>query len=280
MKNLNLIDNDLKPQFGFTKNEYARLPESVLPTQKDEISGLWDATKAPMRRYKSETPTSSTTDPLIKGYIPISTKDSNLPPNAGIQPTYTGPLIKDELENTVVTDDRQRQIEQEARRQKAQSEQQATYNENQRKTQLTQLGELLSKRSTEQMALEQPGMYEDLNTRGLLRSSELGNSLSRRRAEMETANQNNLAEQALAYGDIGIAEKQAILDRQQGFQTAGTQARLGLEDAEAQKQLAMTLAELSKPSAPQGKSNTEKWVQGIQTATGVGGALFPKGTKG
>lgn len=234
----------------FTKQEYAKLPENVLPTKDQVTSGMFDETLAPIRRYAPTTPTGTTT---------ADGKTVTLP--------------GDPLGNTVVTDPRQRQIEEEALRQEEQSRLMAEQSKTARETQLTELADLLTKRSTETFNLEKPGMYEDLNTRGLLRSSALGDRLSTRAQELERENQNSIAQAKLGYGDANLTDVQNILASKQGFQTAGLQARLGLEDAEAQKQLAITLAELSKPKAASGKSSGEKWAQGISTAANVGTAI-------
>lgn len=245
-------------KLGFTKQEYAKLPESVLPTQKDVKEGVFDETYAPFKRYPTTTDT-GTTEPI----------DTTITPGGGEKVgDYTGPKIEDPYGAAITTDARQKQIEEEALRQRAQQEQQTTYQKTERAKLLEELGGLLSQRTTEQMSLETPGMLEDLNTRGLLRSSQLGQSLSQRRGEFERGNQMALSQTALGYGEQNIADTASILARQQGFQTAGLQARLGLEDAASQEQLAITLAELSKPASPQGKSSGEKWAQGI-TAVGA-----------
>lgn len=240
-------------KLGFTKQEYAKLPESVLPTKEQVTQGLFNETLAPIRRYRPGTP-------------------SNV--GTGTTGNQTVTLPGDPLGNTVVTDPRQRQIEEEALRQEEQSRLMAEQSKATREAQLTELADLLTKRSQEVFNLEKPGMYEDLNTRGLLRSSALGDRLSTRAQELERENQNALAQIKLGYGEQNLTDIQNILANKQGFQTAGLQARLGLEDAEAQKQLAMTLAELSKPKQPSGKTSGEKWAQGISVGADAAGTII------
>ena len=133
---------------------------------------------------------------------------------------------------------------------------------------LDELGSLLTQRSAQQFSENAPGILEQLNTRGVLRSSGTGEALAREQARLEQENQYNLAQTALGYGQANMDDIANMLGRQQGWQSAGLQARLGLEDAEAQKQLAITLAELSKPAEPKGKTSGEKWVQGINALSG------------
>ncbi len=259
-------------QLPFTKQEYAKLPDSVLPTQEDVKSGMFDETRVPIRRY-APVVTKPTEPTPTDGNLPAPTPVTPPGPDAGVAvPEYTGPKIVDEYKNAVVTDERQKQIEEEAIRQQAQSQQQIESNKQTREDTLAALSKLLTERTQSQLTEKMPGIYEDLNTRGLLRSSELGNATAREAKSLETANQSALAEKLLGYSDTGIAEQSDMLNRAQGFQSAGLQARLGLEDAEAQKQLAITLAELSKPSTSSGKTNTEKWMQGISTTADVANA--------
>lgn len=239
----------------FTKAEYANLPDSVLPTEADIKAGKFDETLAPMRRYAPPAPGT----PGSPGTPPPNTG-----PGAGTPvPGYTGPQIVDEYGNTVVTDARQRQIEEEGLRQRAQTQQQVEANRIARQEALNKLGTMLTGRTTQLMNDRMPGVYESLNSRGLLMSSELGNATAREARTIEEANQQMLAQTQLGNESLSLEEQGQMLGRLQGFQSAGLQARLGLEDAEAQKQLAITLAELSKPSQPTGKSSGEKWAQGI-----------------
>ena len=109
-------------------------------------------------------------------------------------------------------------------------------------------------------------------------SSELGNATAREARQIEEANQQMLAQTQLGNESLSLEEQGSMLGRLQGFQSAGLQARLGLEDVEAQKQLAITLAELSKPSQPTGKSSGEKWAQGITAGAGILAAIPSGGT--
>lgn len=109
------------------------------------------------------------------------------------------------------------------------------------KSQLGSLNNLLTKESDRQFDLSRPGLYEDLNARGLLDSSALGESLAREKGNLESQRQF-----ALGQAEIGG------LDAIRQMQTGGLQRQFSLQDFDSQSALAREIAAMQSQGQSQG----------------------------
>lgn len=262
----------------FSAREYAALPESVLPTQQEVNSGLVPLNLLPaLQRFKPEptTPTPAV-NPGVGG-------QPGQPGQNGGQtqvpdPAHPGqfiniPVVGDPLQNSVPKTIDQSIIEQEGQRQAEQSRQ-AYEAENSLRTQrLTDLAGLLTKQSNDQLNVDSPGIYEDLNSRGLLRSSGLGEALAREKAQLATTNANTLTQQGLTDRDAQIQGIQDILAQTQSFQTSGLERKFTLEDFQKEADLSRQLGASYAPQIQGGKSVLSGVLGGVGTGAAAGGAI-------
>lgn len=130
------------------------------------------------------------------------------------------------------------------------------------KNQLGSLGDLLSKESDRQFSLSQPGIYEDLNSRGLLNSSALGESLAREKGNLEGQRQ-------FALGNAELGGLDAI--RQ--MQTAGLQRQFSLQDFQSQSDLARQIADMQSQGQPQGGNGLAGALAGGLSGAGTGAQI-------
>ncbi len=260
----------------FSNQEYAKLPDSVLPSQDDVNKGMFDPTGAPLQRFKTA-PTPAVNPgpgtPSTPG-APNTTAGNNanttpgaVTPNqqTGNSPVYTAnpdnPPPYGGLQSTNASGsyDAQR-IAQEAALQQQLSTQSQEGVTAKRQQYLNDLSGLLTQRNQTQMAYDSPGIYEDLNSRGLLRSSELGNAMSRESAKLNADTTNQLAQ----YGVQGETGDLSNLTNIQNQYNAGRNSALSrefsVEDYNKQvqtgKDLGQQYASL-KPQAPSTKQQAE-----------------------
>jgi len=147
------------------------------------------------------------------------------------------------------------------------------YEQNQalRQQYLGELSGLLTQQSERQFQESLPGMYEDLNTRGLLRSSALGDRMSTEQAKLAQQVQEQLAMQSLQ--DRGMALNELTGAQGQYFDDRGgaIQRRFSLEDyarqIDASKLLGQTMAPVSQYSG--GKNSAQNASLAMQ-AGGLG----------
>lgn len=114
----------------------------------------------------------------------------------------------------------------------------------------SEMAEMLNAQMERQFSDQVPGYLEDLNTRGLLRSSALGDRLSTERARMSAGVNEQLAQQ-------GFTDRYGSLDKQTGIQDQylqGRQSALGrkfsLEDYARQIEASKLLGEATSPVTP------------------------------
>lgn len=229
----------------FTRQEYAQLDASVLPTEQDVNSGLIARDSMPFQRYKN--PTGGGTD-AQGNPIPV---DINLGTDRGA-------------------------VELEAQRQAGQlqgtlDQQKALRDENRRK-----LAETLAADRDEAFSRAIPTLSEEANTRGMYRSTGFGELLANKYTDLTRDVQSKLAEAEYGDSEKYVGGLGDIANVRAGFQTSGLQREFGLEDAARSADLARQLAILSRPSESSGKSGGEKWAQGIQTGAEVVSAFKPK----
>lgn len=141
---------------------------------------------------------------------------------------------------------------------------------------LSELGDLLTQRNERQFGEIRPEIYEDLNTRGLLRSSALGNSLASEQAKLEAAAQEQLALQGLQdrkanLSDISGVNNQYLMGRQQAL---GRQ--FSLEDYARQVSASKLLGEAMAPvtATYNGGKNSAQTTQSLASLAQAGAAFF------
>lgn len=148
---------------------------------------------------------------------------------------------------------------------------------NARKNYLTDLGKLLEEQQTRQLSSELPGIYEDLNTRGLLRSSDLGNQLSRRQQELAAITSAKLAEQGLAYNDEYTSGLGNIENTYLGARNSALSRRFSLEDLDTNIKASKELGFALQPQ-PQSNGKGSMGLLGASTGASIGSAFGPAGT--
>jgi hypothetical protein len=273
----------------FTAREYANLPENVLPTQGEVNSGRIPLDLLPpVQRFRPE-PTAPTTpqinpgpgNPLSPG-TPGQPGTSNgsvisIPDPANPGKSINVPVVGDPLANSVPKTIDQSIIEQEAARQAEQSRQAYEAENAIRSGRLTDLAGLLSKQEDQKFSQDSPGIYEDLNSRGLLRSSGLGDALAREKAKLAGDSANTLMQQGLTDRDAQIQGIQDILARTQSFQTSGLERKFTLEDFQKEADLSKSLGANLAPTVKPGNSVLSGVLGGAVAGGGAGAALGPWG---
>jgi hypothetical protein len=133
---------------------------------------------------------------------------------------------------------------------------------------LREYADLISQQQNRILDENTPGLYEDLNTRGLLRSSELGNALGRERGKAASILQEQIGLQGLQDRGVNLSELQGVQNQYQQGRYGAIQRGMSLEDyarqVEAAKLTGQALAPIPQatPSAKGGSA-----LQG-----GIGGA--------
>lgn len=139
---------------------------------------------------------------------------------------------------------------------------------------LREYADLISQQQNRILDENAPGLYEDLNTRGLLRSSELGNALGRERAKAASILQEQVGLQGLQDRQANLGELQGVQNQYQQGRYGAIQRGMSLEDfarqVEAAKLTGQALAPIQQPTP------STKGATGVQGALGGGtiGANF------
>lgn len=138
-----------------------------------------------------------------------------------------------------------------------------------------ELQRILNEEAATKYQRELPALYEDLNTRGLLLSSELGTQMSKRQQESAQDIATEIAKARLGY-DIGnIGELKDISEGYLGGRGSALQREMSLEDYARQLAAAKQLGAATTPTTPyQGgsKLNTTTTLGGAQIGAQTGGA--------
>lgn len=260
----------------FSAREYAGLPEAVLPTQKDVQSGLVPLDLLPpIQRFRPDPAVTPQVNPAIDPATGLPTTNPTAPTNPG--QTIGSPVVGDPLQNSVPKVIDQSVIEQESIRQ-AEQQRQAFEAQNALSQQrMDQLRGLLTQQEDQQFDLAKPGIYEDLNTKGLLRSSGLGTALAKEKAALSASTNNQLSQTALGDTDRQIKSIADILAQQQSFQTSGLERRFTLEDFNKEANLAKSLGATNAPQIKGGNSVLGGVLGGAVSGAGAGAALGPWG---
>ncbi len=262
-----------KVAMPFTKREYATLPDNVLPTQDDINKGMFDPTSAPLQRLRS-TPAPAVNPGPNTPAAPGTTPGNNTTTTPGVDtpnhqtgtaPVYTAapdnppPYGGLSSTNQAGANDAQR-IAQEAALQQQLSTQSQTGVTDQRSKYLSDLSDILTKRNQTQMAYDAPGIYEDLNSRGLLRSSELGNAMSRESSKLNSDTTSQLAQQGIAGETADLGNLTKIQDTYNQGRNSALQREFSVEDYNTQIQAGLTMGKemaALKPQAPSTKQQVE-----------------------
>jgi len=171
--------------------------------------------------------------------------------NPGMNPTYGD--AQGDVERLVAEAELQKNLSQ----QTLQSQYQA------RSKYLTDLSGLLQQQQSQQLTQALPGVYEDLNTRGLLRSSALGNELGQRQAALAQETSNQLAKQGLSYSDQYTSGLGNIENTYLGARNAALSRRFSLEDLGTNIQASKDLGFALQPAKQEAPKNAAVPAAGI-----------------
>lgn len=248
----------------FSRSEYAQLPESVLPTEEDAQKGLFDPSNVPMDRYK---PSPQTGGP---GPVPggNGTNGNGITvvqtPSGGIEggPTDQG---RDE-----------KKLLQEAQFAKEQREKTLLENQGRRAGYVSEIADLLAKQQKTAFDRMTPDIMEDLNARGLLRSSALGDRLSKEQANLTADTSNRLGLLAAEGKMSDLNAYNAINEGYLGDRGSAIGRRFSLEDFARQLDAAKTLGATNAPQVSSGGSGKgsgalQGAMSGAATGASVGG---------
>lgn len=269
----------------FTKQEYAKLPESALPTQEDINSGMFDPTMAPLQRVRTSpapqpnpgpgggnqtgpTPTNQT------GNSPVFTANPNNPP------PYGGL----ESNNQQANIDAQK-IAQEAALQQQLAVQAAQERASQRQKYLNDLTGVLQSEQDRAFNTNAPDIMEQLNSRGLLQSSELGNAFAREKSRLSGITTDALAKYGIEGQTADLTDLKSIQDMYNTGRNSALQRQFSVEDynrqIEAGKQMGEMYAKLTPNQGKGGSPTTAALIGGTsQIGASTLGYLGSKAGKG
>lgn len=256
----------------FTRREYSQLPENVLPTQEDVNNGLFDPTYAPLNRLRPSTGGVQTPGSPTDGTLPSAPSTVTSPAGGTTGGTTAGGRDEAQL---IAEAELQKQLAAEA----------AAARENKRKSYLTELGGLLDQSNQQAFDLARPDIYEDLNRRGLLLSSETGKALANKQGELQQARDIELSKQGLLYSDEATNDLKSINERYLADRQNAISRRYSLEDYARQIQAGKEMGEYAAsltPRAESGKSvrDQQMWQAGLMTVNTAAQAGSKAATKG
>lgn len=134
---------------------------------------------------------------------------------------------------------------------------------------LKDLAGLLSGQASDNFKRSIPQIAEDSNSAGVFRSSGYGNALAQKQSELQSGIANQIGQQGYQNSLLTAAGMGDITDARISGAQSGLQRQLSLQDFAANRTTAQQFADANKPQ-PQGKTGTEKAVQGVQL--GLAGA--------
>lgn len=246
-----LLDNNFISDKGgkhvttlpFSRTEYAKLPDNVLPTKQDVTSGLIDPSSAPFERYRTSGPTTGT-----NGGTPTD-------PNA--IPTDI-PLGSD-----------RGGIELESKREKEQSLAAIGQASDLRNQGLSNLGDILQKQNQAQFNYDLPDIKENLQSSGLFSSpSALASAVARESGMLGANTASMLGQQGVSNINLTAEGLLGATQNQQGLQQGGLQRQFSLDDWQKQAQLAR---EVGASQIPQQSSNgISSYIPGVLEGSAAG----------
>jgi len=161
------------------------------------------------------------------------------------------------------------EIERERIRQQVEAEQQLTERGVAREEQLTGLEQLLQQQQERSFRQATPILTEQLQTRGLLQTSELESAFGREQARLSGAASDIIAGERLRARKLGLGEELDIQSASRRFQSQGLQREFSLADFQREAQVARQIAELGTPRGG-GKGRGEKALGAIQGISAIG----------
>ncbi len=127
-----------------------------------------------------------------------------------------------------------------------------------RKQQITDMASLLNQQADTSYSRSLPGLYEDLNTRGLLRSSDLGNQMATKKQQSFEDVANQLGQQQLGYNDQYINGMGNITNQYNSGIGSALQREFSLQDYANQVKASQALGQAVAPVQPyNGKTATQ-----------------------
>jgi len=232
----------------FTAAETAKLPVNVLPTQKDIDTGVAPRDILPIQRLQ---------DPSGGG---VDAQGNPIPADINL------------------SSDRG-QIELEAQRQADELQKTLDQQKSLRDTNRTALATQLAGYQQDQFNRAIPGLAEQANTSGILRSTGFGDILAKKYTDLTKDTENTLANQGITDSNAYINGLSDIANTRTGLQTGGLQRQFSLNDTASTTALAQQLAQLSQPSSSggSGKSAAGGGLTGAATGVAAGAPLGPYG---
>lgn len=305
----------------WTKQQYASLPNNVLPTQDQINQGLFDPSTAPLSRIQTPaTPTGPTT-PGGGTQAPQPTQGgaaTPATPNAP-QPQFTPTNAADQAPKTVTAGNNPNtnvapqtansqingapvysanpnnpgpngglvvngsqasqdagQIADEAALQAQLSTQAQQGITASRNAYLNDLTSLMDKNINQQMQEQMPGIYEDLNSRGLLRSSALGNATATAAGNLIKDNTNQLETTAVNNENQDLNNYNTIQNIYNAGRNSALQRQFSVEDYQNQLDAGLELGQQAaalKPQVPGTKQQAE-----IGLSSSIGPAIAASGS--
>lgn len=142
---------------------------------------------------------------------------------------------------------------------------------------LSSLADLITKQQQRLISQNMPGVYEDLNTRGLLRSSELGNAVSRQQAIAAANLQDTIGQQGISDSNTNLNNLQGIENNYLGNRSAAIQRGMSLQDWQRQVEASRSLGFAMQPQQPQGNGKSSSPLTGALGGASVGSKFGPTG---
>lgn len=147
-----------------------------------------------------------------------------------------------------------------------------------RKKYLEELGATLQKQQSAALNDQMPGIYEDLNTRGLLRSSALGEKVGLEATKLARQTSEQLALQGITDRGGELNELSAMEEAYLGSREGAMGRRFSLEDFSRQVTAGQKLGYASQPVAPsqkgaKGSAALQGGLGGAATGATVGGPM-------
>ena len=133
-----------------------------------------------------------------------------------------------------------------------------------------ELAQLLNDQMERQFSDQMPAYLEDLNTRGLLRSSALGDRLATERSKMAAGVNEQLAMQGITDQYGGIDALTGVNDQYLKARQSGLSRQFSLEDWARQMQASKELGQAVSPVTPY-SGNSKGGMQDLQTGMSVAG---------
>jgi hypothetical protein len=226
----------------FSREEYAKLPDNVLPTQEDVSKGLFDPSAVPFTRFRTGA-TDST---------------SNIP-------------------NTINLGSDRGTIEQEAAREQGQSMNVLGQQRDIRQGVLSGLMPILQQQADAQFKYDLPDIKEGLQANGVFTSdSAMANAVAREKANLLAPQLSALAQYGIGANDQYASGLGSILGQQQGLQQGGLQRQFSVNDFNRQADLARQIGASSVPQMSGGSGFTGALTGGL-TGAGALSSLGPWG---